>query len=110
MIKTAQNILKRMRSYQDAECEIPTSGVGCVIDDLSRAIEKEKIRRTKQQTRLKRSISLRKLESILYRETGCVAPVDVPFLMKTFYTEAGVDIPQRLEDEVEESKKELNCR
>jgi len=78
-----------------------------VIDALADAIEKEKIRRAKQQTRLKRSISLRKLESILYRESGCVDPVDVPLMMKVVYEKAGVDVPQRLLDEVEESEREL---
>ncbi len=107
MLKTAQQILKQMRSYQEMDTNIPTFGVGNVIDALADAIEKEKIRRAKQQTRLKRSISLRKLESILYRESGCVDPVDVPLMMKVVYEKAGVDVPQRLLDEVEESEREL---
>ena len=110
MLKAAASILKQMRAYEEMDANIPTFGVGNVIDALASALEKEKIRRGRVKGQLQRSISLRKLEAILYRESGCVDPVDVPLLMNTFYLEAGLKPTQRLLDEVEESKRQLEIR
>jgi hypothetical protein len=105
MIRAVQSVLKQMRSYQEAECDIPTYGIAAgMLDELETAIGKERTRRTKVKRKLQRSISLQKLEAILYRESSCIAACDVPLLMAVFYSEAGIAPPQRLEREVEESK------
>ena len=54
-----------------------------------------------------RSINLHKLERILYRESACIDPRDVPGLMLAIYKEAGIKPSKRLEDEAAKMLREL---
>jgi hypothetical protein len=103
MLRACKRILKQMRSYQEMDQNIPTFGVGNVVDALADAISKH---RPKPKPR---SINLIKLESLLYRESGCIDSRDVPGLMMVIYKDAGIEPSQRLEAEAEKMEEELKA-
>lgn len=48
-------------------------------------------------------IRLDLVESVLYRETSCIAHEDVPVLMAVLYKEIGLPVPARIEREIREN-------
>lgn len=48
-------------------------------------------------------IRLDLVESVLYRETSCVAHEDVPVLMAVLYEECGLPVPAGIAEEIREN-------
>jgi hypothetical protein len=49
------------------------------------------------------TIRLDLVESVLYRETSCVAHEDVPLIMSCLYEEVGLPVPAGIAEEIREN-------